>query len=106
MYMTNKDKFLKENVDPSNLIEAFIKYYYKHKEVENDVGGAFVKYMNEEIKPTLTENERVILWNIKNFTTIIRNIEGNIQVENENGSFACLCAFNHLFQFIKVRGKI
>jgi len=55
--------------------------------------------------PILTETEEIILKNIKGYTTIIRNAENNIQVENEDGSFACLCAFNHLFQFIKLGEK-
>lgn len=103
--MTNADKYLKDGADVEKIAREIDIIFQNDLNVAN-VEQATIKYFNSTCKPTLTENERAILWNIRNFTTIIRNIEGNIQVENEDGSFACLCAFNHLFQFIKVRRKI
>lgn len=105
--MTNAEKYLKEGVSVEELIFDIINFEkcWNRKDFDKEV-KRMKKFFFTSLTPTLTEDERVILRNIKNFTTIIRNIEGNIQVENEDGSFACLCAFNHLFQFIKERRRI
>lgn len=108
--MTNAEKFLKDEVSAREFREKLgqfifseLGFYDGTEEAIDEVIGDFLDMIE---KPILSEDEKVILKNIKSFTTIIRNIEGNIQVENEDGSFACLCAFNHLFQFIKERRKI
>ena len=96
--MTNAEKYL--TVSTKEFKNAIIN-------TQGDIGGLYSleKWLDTEVKPTLTEDERVILRNIKGYTTIIRNVENNIQVENGDGSFACLCAFNNLFEFIKIGEK-
>ena len=101
--MTNEEKYLKDEVDVEELANKFVEYFLGCGEILEE---SFISFFKQEAKPTLTEDEKVILRNTKGYTTIIRNIEGNIQIENEDGSFACLCTFNHLFQFIQPRRRI
>ena len=74
----------------------------KEIEIENSLES-----LQKEVKPTLTEDERVILMNIAKKYKTIRRIGNNVQVDSEDKEeFACICAFNHLFQFIKERRRI
>lgn len=100
--MTNAEKFLKDGVDG---IRPLLDKCREIGAIDSGREYRIEQMLKEQDKPTLTEDERIILRNIKGYTTIIRNAENNIQVENEDGSFACLCAFNHLFQFIKLGEK-
>ena len=93
--MTNEEKYLKDEVDVEELANKFVEYFLGCGEILEE---SFISFFKQEAKPTLTEDEKVILRNT--------NIEGNIQIENEDGSFACLCTFNHLFQFIQPRRRI
>lgn len=95
--MTNREKYLKKDVDPSNLIEACIEYYYKHKEEEGDFGESFVKYMNEPATQKLTEDEKVILRNLhEEYKRIRRNEMGNLYIGVDYFGM-----YDNLFQFIK-----
>ena len=57
--MTNAEKYLKDNVSVEEFINAIINSV-------TDIGGTYSleKWLNNETKPTLTEDERVILRNI------------------------------------------
>ena len=65
---------------------------------------------DEQTKPTLTEDERVILRNIKDYTHIKRIKDGHImltkQTEKHILNFDFIEPLNHLFQFIKERRRI
>lgn len=71
-----------------------------------------VRFFKKERKPTLTEDERVILRNInKRFNRIERNKFGFLILtengcENVGEAMHTLYAFNHLFQFIKERRRV
>ena len=61
-------------------------------------------------KPTLTEDEKVVLRNIKPQPThITRDFDGDLELryeESESIRYDVLPEFNHLFQFIKERRRI
>ena len=69
--MTNDEKYLKDGVNPRKLFLAFKEYSVKHNcYLESD---EFEQFMQEQAKPTLTEDEKVILRNInKKYITIRR----------------------------------
>ena len=74
--------------------------------------GMIMDFFNTPIKPTLTEDERVILRNIKDgidtimSVTICRN-NGELYIEIPSTQEKIeLYMFNHLFQFIKERRGI
>lgn len=113
--MTNAEKYLKDKDNVS--VEEFsqkLGNYIKSREM-NEPTLLINDFLNMKIKPTLTEDERVILRNIKPYTHIYRD-GGNL--------FVLLCdkeidysntkidwhigfkAYNHLFQFIKERRRI
>ena len=105
--MTNAEKYLKDNVNVEELWENFSTYYYANKSRLSDVNKSLREFMKQETKPTLTEDERVILRNInKKYNRIERN-EFGFLILTENGcenigeAMHTLYAFNHLFQFIK-----
>ena len=106
--MTNAEKYLKDGVDIKEFSRNMFNYLVNRDEplkikIEN--------YLKEDIKPTLTEDERVILRNIKDYYTISRNGFGNIMVLNKNAVdkepyHSPIPCFNHLFQFIKERRRL
>ena len=108
--MTNAERFIGDEDLIDTFIEEMSGYLFdnlgNYTGTWDNIERTMVGFFQEGVEPTLTEDERVILRNINGYTTIIRNIENNIQVENNDGSFACLCALNHLFQFIKLRRRI
>lgn len=113
--MTNADKYLRDGVEPIDIDNAYTKYLKKcgEKNVSNKLG----LFLLEKVKPTLTEDERVILRNIKDHPKYIARQKGyGLMAYDEakrdgktgwsydNGSV--LSSFNHLFQFIKERRRI
>lgn len=101
--MTNEQKFLKEGKR-----NEFIKLI--NEELDN-AGGQFniEEFLNKQVKPTLTEDERVILRNIdKKYRTILRQHKNIWIAENNDGIRIyhgyCFDYYNsNLFQFIKER---
>lgn len=103
--MTNSEKYLKDGVK-----EEFIK------EINAELDIAFDQFNVEEwlktpCKPTLTEDERVILRNIEDFNYIERDkwdgLELNLRTDDgvlEDTDRIRM--FDHLFQFIKERRRI
>ena len=87
------------------------KYLYKNKSEESDAEKAFKNFFEEQAKPTLTEDERVILRNVKwkgyTATHIGRAKENKgsfiyIRFENDiEMTYYFDVFFGHLFQFIK-----
>lgn len=125
---TNADKYLKDGVTAEEFINHFKSWYFNQV---NWMGAslepatiAIEKFLKTEDKPTLTEDEKVILRNIKGFELIYRNSSGtlhfvtrrNTEVNHycESGIFRdeaiedgeCVSCINHLFQFIKPRRRI
>ncbi|MBO7693880.1 MAG: hypothetical protein J6T10_14765 [Methanobrevibacter sp.] len=119
--MTNKDKYLKDEVD----VEEFIR------DITDNIGivvttsditklvrisiyaDDFQKFLNTPIKPTLTEDEKVILRNACLLSYVPHFISRNytkqlyLEYEDENGRHKHeYNGYNHLFQFIQPRRRI
>lgn len=93
--MTNAEKYLKDGVATEELIGEMeislsVPYY--------EVAG----FWNKQIKPTLTEDERVILRNIKLY--VGRRMNGELFFTFENREEPYIKG--ELFQFIKERRRI
>ena len=106
--MTNAEKFLKDGVDIENFANSLCEFVGNF-ELRNGIKN----FLNKEAKPTLTEDERVILRNIakhNDFEKIGRGKIGglyvtcriNIPTVEKWG----ITFFDHLFQFIKERRRI
>ena len=108
--MTNADRFLKDGVATEELIgEMETSLCVPYCEVAS--------FWNKQIKPSLTEDERVILRNLRyekgayEYTKIGRtelDSEGNcdlILIDSDDES-VWWGEYGHLFQFIKERRRI
>lgn len=119
MVLTNKDKYLKDGVD----IEEFIRDITDNigivvttSDITKPIGISiyaddFKKFLNTALKPTLTEDEKVILRNIdKEYAYIERVNDGTLRVNDKSTSeqiiWRSTYPHNHLFQFIKPRRRI
>ena len=107
--MTNGEKYLKDG-ETGNFVQAFSCWYYGiTRELEN-ADKMLVQFLKEQAKPTLTEDERVILRNIKKFNVIGRDAAGFVYVSIEKSptykSERTYLPFADLFQFIKERRRI
>jgi hypothetical protein len=104
--MTNAEYYLKEGVNIDEFTFKFDDWHLKNSNVVG-YGEALFRFLQEEAKPTLLEDERVILRNIefKDYNIIGRKESGDLYVNyQENDSFngVWLIMFKkHLFQFIK-----
>lgn len=118
--MTNAEKYLKDGVDLADLLERLDKdlNWFRYEEALKGASLDFIKFFNaEERKPTLTEDERVILKNLRyekgayEYTKIGRtdlDSEGNcdlILIDSDDES-VWWGEYGHLFQFIKERRRI
>ena len=112
--MTNAEKYLKEGVDVWQLANEIKKYS------ENTIQLMpfnIEEFFKQQVKPTLTEDERVILKNLRcekgayEYTKIGRtdlDSEGNcdlILIDSDDES-VWWGEYGHLFQFIKERRRI
>ena len=108
--MTNKDKFLKDGVSVEEFIEDMFSSHYA-EEVDRVLylnRGSIDYWLKTTSKPTLTEDEIVILKNLQPEITLIGRNGANelfiaIDSTNEFVDFFC---YDHLFQFIKERRRI
>ena len=107
--MTNADKYLKDGTDVEELYNDLKLYNEKIKGVTNyytrDLSLRFFKeFLNQPIKPTLTEDEKTILRNAleSGADAIIRNDFG-IYFHTKPGTTGI---FSNLFQFIQPRRRI
>lgn len=98
--MTNTEKYLKDNVSVEEFLQAVIEHCSKGTKYSIET------FLNEEAKPTLTEDERVILRNIDKhfYTKIFRN--ECLFLRGKHTSDLVFTQYDHLFQFIKERGRI
>lgn len=98
--MTNAEKYL--TVSTKEFKNAIIN-------TQGDIGGLYSleKWLDTEVKPTLTEDERVILRNIQQeWKTIFRGNLGTLELHNGKGGWTAFYPMSHLFQFIKERRRI
>ena len=97
--MTNAEKYLKDNVS----IEELIKQLYKIQDYNYNTNMRNCKkFFEEQVTPTLTEDERAILRHLKSFY-YIWNVNGTLQLTNKEHTW---CAYelyfdDDVFQFIK-----
>lgn len=113
--MTNKDKYLKDGVDVEKFItELELEIDRKQGNVITDykLDVALHEFFESEVKPTLSEDEKVILKNIefKDYMVIGRKESGDLYVNDKgndsfNGTWFIMFK-KHLFQFIKPRRRI
>jgi len=107
--MTNAEKYLKDENYKKILWYDFKNWYSKTK-CNCPYGIAFAEFMEQQIKPSLTEDEKVILKNIdKIFEYIGRTKNGTLFLRVEmfgKTDDRAFHFFNHLFQFIKERRRI
>ena len=111
--MTNKDKFLREGVSVEEFIEAFCM---SGRSAVNGIQAYLLKDFFKEqvkpIKPTLSEDEKAILRNIKGHPKYISRQKGHGLIaydsakrEGKTGwsydNGRAMYSFSHLFQFIK-----
>lgn len=107
--MTNAEKYLKDG-ETGNFVQAFSCWYYGiTRELEN-ADKMLVQFLKEQARPTLTEDERVILRNLNEqiWEKIGRDKYGTLSLktrtkDDENFFNGC---YGHLFQFIKERRRI
>lgn len=102
--MTNKDKYLKDGVDVEELRKEFEDWYAITRRA-NTPANYLVEFLNETVKPTLSEDEKVILRNIdKKIKYITRDKSGYLYITEQSFSMLALSfsIYNHLFQFIQL----
>ena len=110
--MTNAEMFLKEEQFMFDISKGIAEAIcYDDMEHSKEITEKEIRnWFTSNIKPTLTEDERVILRNIDKTYTHISRTYGDIWVAigEETADSECkrVCVFNHLFQFIKERRRI
>lgn len=103
--MTNSEKYL--TVSTKEFINAIIN-------AQIDIGGLYSleKWLDTEAKPTLTEDERVILRNIDKRYKYIGRTDYDVTMQylyvniEDGWKPHIIEEFDHLFQFIKERRRI
>jgi len=105
--MTNANKYLKEGVDVRKLAEELYNYL-TNIETEGAITETIEHFFGASCKPTLSEDEKVILRNINDMYVIIRRDDGGeLYFDRSDGyCFNSVRIFNHLFQFIQPRRRI
>ncbi len=114
--MTNSEKYLKDEVSAREFREKLAQSIFGELGLYEGTEGAIDKVIGDFLdmieKPTLTEDERVILRNIdKKYTRIGRSSKEDkliyLYVNIEDGwKPHVMEEFGHLFQFIKERRRI
>ena len=101
--MTNAEKYLKDGEDG---IKPLLDKCREIGAIDSGREYRIYQMLREEVKPTLTEDERVILRNIKNVRSIKRDNEGDLVIYKIYAGIYYITEYNHLFQFIKERRRI
>lgn len=104
--MTNAEKYLKDGVNINQMATEMVDYF--NFPAYEGIGESSIEaFFDKEVKPTLTEDERVILRNIKNKKAIGRDKDNCLYFGSKgDGRFFINSTFGHLFQFIKERRRI
>jgi len=106
--MTKAEKYLKDGVDVEEFIKDLHLFWWFHK---YDFCEGIRKFLKEQVTPTLTDDERIILKNIDTkFVKIGRDDENNIyfifkEVTGKEIKYYAN-VFDNVFQFIKKRRRI
>jgi len=111
--MINSQKYLKDELLIKDFISDYIDYCKRNKKDSVNLESLSL-FFREEAKPTLTEDERVILRNIDtdNYKAIGRKNDMLYLVNTatiyggEDDKEVFWYCFHRLFQFIKERRKI
>ena len=105
--MTNAEKYLKDGIDLGELASELTEFI---NESENLLEDDIVYFFRGRTKPTLTEDERVILRNIREYNKIGRDETNDLYIvfdfKGEYRKKYYLNMFRHLFLFIKERRRI
>ena len=108
--MINAEKYLKDSVAITDFIIAFRKWYYGEERIIRTADKDIENFLREKAKPTLTEDERVILRNIdKDYKYIGKSSNGVLYIcieKNNCNDGIDFFEFDYLFQFIKERRRI
>lgn len=120
--MTNAEKYLKDGVSAEEFVKAVWGNCYNIPEAEGDrnykdcfmYGANVERWLNEQAKPTLTEDERVILGNLNKEYIFIGKKDKFLYIKADKekedyfaGNVRGLdIIFPNLFQFIKERRRI
>ena len=112
--MTNAEKYLKDGVSVEEFCKGFYQYLVSKDKIsfgydKSNVGAYLQNFLNEQVKPTLTEDERVILKNIDTdyYPTIKRMGRTLYLVDKEDAHKEIEYMFkDRLFQFIQERRRI
>lgn len=99
--MTNAEKYLKEGTDTKKFAEMIDTAYVKADKYA-DVYESTINWLNKQVQPTLAEDERIILRNMKLYVGRRMNGELFFTFENRKEPFIK----GELFQFIKERRRI
>lgn len=111
--MTNADKYGMDEDEVNELTDKFEEWHKNNTDVRR-YGEALYRFLQAEVKPTLTEDEKVILRNInKDYEFIGKDDRSYLymRVLSDNGNFGDRVTgvdflFPNLFQFIKPRRRI
>ena len=107
--MTNADKYMKDGVKLVDFIKDFKDYSHKENITAYSILASF---LTQPVKPTLTEDEKVILRNIdKKYKLILRQHNNIWIIEDNDGEKIyhgyCLNYYeSNLFKFIQERRRI
>lgn len=104
--MTNQEKYGLTNEQVKRLsceIDDFVM-----EQCAGSLSHLIEMFFREQVKPTLTEDEKVILRNVDEmYITIGRYEDGILEFNRSDGHYSNSCyPLNHLFQFIKPRRRI
>ena len=115
--MTNAEKYLKDGVSVEELAKEVELYIAEEYPTSFIFPKSIENYFKAEAKPTLTEDERVILRNINinEYNYIARNEQGSLFLVYKSQQVRGLSCTSYifgqifgtnLFQFIKERRRI
>ena len=109
--MTNAEKYLKDHVIYMEFANDLAEYIINSGRIitdKHDIKIETLNFLSEEVKPTLTDDERVILKNmIPQVKTIGRDTDGELIIKicsdtiAEDFCYSGAFIYDHLFQFIK-----
>ena len=109
--MTNADKYNISEVQADKMSDEFAEWHQNNSDVRG-YGEALYRFFQAKVKPTLTEDEKVILKNIKDdYITIAKDKAGELFIATERDEYSIrghnALEFKHdLFQFIQPRRRI
>ena len=115
--MTKLEKYFKDDITPNEAYDLLFEFvgYISLLNVDSQderikTYDKVMNFLNQEVKPTLTEDEKVILRNIddtKHEGLMIKRCKNENLIVYNGGNWAWqIDIFNHLFQFIKPRRRI